>query len=65
MRAKGIGANVIVTEVDHVKAIEAVMEGFRVMTLEEAMPIADVIVTVTGNLNVVDEKHIKKLKKEL
>lgn len=62
MRAKGLGANVIVTEVDHVKAIEAVMEGFRVMKLEDAMPIADVIITVTGDLNVVDEKHFKLAK---
>jgi adenosylhomocysteinase len=59
MRAKGMGANVIVTEVDHVKAIEAVMDGFRVMKLEQAMPIADIIITVTGDLNVVDERHFK------
>lgn len=62
MRAKGMGANVIVTEVDHVKAIEAVMDGFRVMKLEQAMPFADVIITVTGDLNVVDEKHMKLAK---
>ena len=62
MRAKGMGANVIVTEVDHVKAIEAVMEGFRVMKLEQAMPLADIIITVTGDLNVVDEKHVKLAK---
>lgn len=62
MRAKGMGANVIVTEIDHVKAIEAVMDGFRVMRLEDAMPIADVVITVTGNLNVVDEKHIRLAK---
>ena len=62
MRAKGMGANVIVTEVNHVRAIEAVMDGFKVMKLEEAMPIADVVITVTGNLNVVDEKHIKAAK---
>ncbi len=62
MRAKGMGANVIVTEVDPVRAIEAVMDGFRVMKLEEAMPFADIIVTVTGNLNVVDEKHMKLAK---
>lgn len=62
MRAKGMGANVIVTEVDHVKAIEAVMEGFRVMKLEDAMPLADIIITVTGDLNVVDEKHLKLAK---
>jgi adenosylhomocysteinase len=58
MRAKGMGANVIVTEVDYVKAIEAAMDGFRVMKLEQAMPEADIIITVTGDLNVVDEKHI-------
>ncbi len=58
MRAKGMGANVTVTEVDHVKAIEAVMDGFRVMRLEDAMPFADIVITVTGDLNVVDEKHI-------
>jgi adenosylhomocysteinase len=62
MRAKGMGANVIVTEVDPIKAIEAVMDGFRVMKLEQAMPIADVVITVTGNLNVVDERHLKLAK---
>ena len=62
MRAKGMGANVIVTEVDPVKAIEAVMDGFRVMKLEEAMPTADIIITVTGDLNVVDAKHIQLAK---
>ena len=62
MRAKGMGANVIVTEVDPVKAIEAVMDGFRVMKLEQAMPIADIVITVTGNLNVVDSHHIEAAK---
>jgi adenosylhomocysteinase len=62
MRAKGMGANVIVTEVDHIKAIEAVMDGFRVMKLEDAMSFADIIITVTGNLNVVDEKHVRLAK---
>jgi len=62
LRAKGLGANVIVTEVDPIKAIEAVMEGFRVMKLEEAMSFADVIITVTGDINVVDERHIKLAK---
>jgi adenosylhomocysteinase len=62
MRAKGMGANVVVTEVDHIKAIEAVMDGFRVMKLEDAMSFADIIITVTGNLNVVDEKHIRLAK---
>ena len=62
MRAKGMGANVTVTEVDHIKAIEAVMDGFRVMKLEKIMPEADVVITVTGDINVVDEKHIKAAK---
>ncbi len=62
MRAKGMGADVIVTEVDHVKAIEAVMDGFRVMRLIDAMPEADIVITVTGNLNVVDTKHIEAAK---
>jgi len=61
-RAVGMGANVTVTEVDHIKAIEAVMDGFRVMKLEDAMSFADVIITVTGNLNVVDEKHVRLAK---
>ena len=59
MRAKGMGANVIVTEVDHIKAIEAVMDGFRVMKLEEAIRFADIVITVTGNINVVDRKHFE------
>jgi adenosylhomocysteinase len=62
MRAKGMGANVIVTEVDPVKAIEAVMDGFRVMKLDEAMPSADIVITVTGDLNVVDRRHIEAAK---
>ncbi len=62
MRAKGMGADVIVTEVDPVKALEAVMEGFRVMKLEDAIKFADIVITVTGDLNVVDEKHIKVAK---
>lgn len=62
MRAEGMGANVVVTEVDAIKALEAAMDGFRVMKLEQIMPYADVIITVTGNLNVVDEKHMKLAK---
>ncbi|MCW5943604.1 MAG: adenosylhomocysteinase [Fimbriimonadaceae bacterium] len=61
-RARGMGANVIVTEIDPTKAIEAVMDGFRVMTMEEAAPIGDVFVTVTGNKNVIDGRHFGKLK---
>ena len=62
MRAKGLGANVIVTEVDPVVALEAVMDGFRVMPMIEAAPIADVIVTLTGDLNVVDRHHFEVMK---
>ncbi len=62
MRAKGMGANVIVTEIDPTKAIEAVMDGFRVMTMKEACGIGDVFVTVTGNKNVIARDHFDKLK---
>src|SRR5277367_313842 len=62
MRAKGMGANVIVTEIDPTKAIEAVMDGFRVMTMSEACPIGDIFVTVTGNKNVIARDHFDKLK---
>jgi adenosylhomocysteinase len=61
-RAKGMGANVVVTEIDPVRAIEALMDGFQVMTLVEAASKADIIITVTGNLNVVDDRHIDALK---
>src|SRR6202041_1099923 len=53
LRARGLGANVIVTEVDPTKAIEAVMDGFRVMSMTEAAAIGDVFVTVTGNKHVI------------
>lgn len=62
MRAKGMGADVIVTEVDPVKAIEAVMDGYRVMPMEEAAPIGDFFVTVTGNLKIVRGEHFAKMK---
>ncbi|HEX8995548.1 MAG TPA: adenosylhomocysteinase [Ktedonobacterales bacterium] len=61
-RAKGMGANVIVTEVDPVKAIEALMDGFRVMPMVEAAAIADIIITVTGDINVLDHPHLAALK---
>jgi adenosylhomocysteinase len=60
-RARGMGAQVIVTEIDPIRALEAVMDGFRVMTMEQAAPIADIIITVTGNLNVVD-RQLRKIK---
>lgn len=62
MRARGMGANVIVTEIDAVKAIEALMDGFRVMPMVEASKIADFICTVTGNVDVVGEKVFKTIK---
>ena len=61
-RARGMGANVIVTEVDPVRAIEAVMDGFRVMPMVKAVEIGDFVVTVTGDLNVINEEHIAHLK---
>ncbi len=62
MRAKGLGANVIVTEVDEIRALEAVMDGFRVMRMEEAAKIGDIFVTATGNINVIREEHFKLMK---
>jgi len=61
-RAKGLGANVIVTEVDPVKAIEALMDGFRVLPMVEAAALADIIITVTGDINVLDHQHLAALK---
>jgi adenosylhomocysteinase len=62
MRAKGLGANVIVTEVDPLKALEAVMDGFRVMPMIEAAPVGDVFVTSTGDINVIDRHHFEAMK---
>ena len=62
MRAKGMGANVIVTEVDSIKAIEAAMDGFRVMKMMEAAPIGDLFCTLTGDMHVVDIHHFKKMR---
>src|SRR5207302_7437156 len=61
-RARGLGANVIVTEVDPTKAIEAVMDGFRVMSMVEAAKIGDVFITVTGNKHVIARDHFEHLK---
>src|SRR5438874_10565892 len=61
-RAKGMGADVIVTEIDPTKAIEAVMDGFRVMSMFEAAKIGDVFVTVTGNKNVIAKDHFEVMK---
>jgi len=61
-RANGMGANVVVTEVDPRKAIEAVMDGYRVMPMNEAAKIGDIFVTVTGNYHVIREEHFKLMK---
>ena len=61
-RAKGHGADVIVTEVDAVKALEAVMDGFRVMKMEDAAAQGDIFVTVTGDVNVLDRHHFAVMK---
>ena len=62
MRAKGLGAKVIVTEVDPIKAIEAVMDGFEVMTMNEAAKVGDFFVTVTGCADVITSEHMKLMK---
>ncbi len=62
MRARGMGSNVIVTEVDPLPALEAVMDGFRVMPMDEAARIGDIFVTVTGDLNVIDKHHFELMK---
>ncbi|MFN8521850.1 MAG: adenosylhomocysteinase [Chloroflexota bacterium] len=61
-RAAGLGAHVIVTEVDPVRALEATMDGFRVMPMTAASAVADFIITVTGNLNVIDAPHVDRMK---
>jgi adenosylhomocysteinase len=61
-RARGMGSNVIVTEVDPLPALEAVMDGFRVMPMAEAAKIGDIFVTVTGDLNVIDLEHLEVMK---
>jgi len=62
MRAKGLGANVIVTEVQPTRALEAVMDGYRVMTMFEASSIGDIFVTATGDINVIRKEHMQKMK---
>jgi adenosylhomocysteinase len=62
MRAKGLGAQVIVTEVEPVKALEAIMDGFRVMPMMEAAKIGDIFITVTGDKNVIDKHHFEVMK---
>jgi len=62
LRARGMGANVIVTEIDSIKAVEAVMDGFRVMPIAQAAAIGDIFVTVTGNRHVIDAEHFSHMK---
>jgi len=62
MRAKGLGANVIVTEVDPIKAIEAIMDGFSVMKMNDVARYGDFFVTVTGDINVITKEHFLKMK---
>src|SRR5216110_2461316 len=62
LRGRGMGANVVVTEVDPIKAVEAVMDGFRVMPIDAAAPLGDIFVTVTGNRHVIDGAHFAKMK---
>jgi adenosylhomocysteinase len=62
MRARGMGANVIITEVDPLKALEAVMDGFRVMPIEKAARIGDIFCTLTGNINVIRKEHFNIMK---
>ncbi len=62
MRAKGLGAKLIVTEIDPIRAMEAAMDGFEVMTMGEAAPLGDLFITVTGCEDVITEKHFVKMK---
>jgi adenosylhomocysteinase len=62
MRAEGMGANVVVTEVDPLRALEAVMDGYRVMPMAEAARIGDIFVTSTGDKNVIDRQHLELMK---
>jgi adenosylhomocysteinase len=62
LRARGMGSNVVVTEVDPIKAVEAVMDGFRVMPIASAAAVGDIFVTVTGNRHVIDRDHFAKMK---
>lgn len=62
MRARGMGANVVITEIDPLKALEAIMDGFRVMPMIEAAPLGDIFCTLTGNLHVLDKDHFDVMK---
>jgi adenosylhomocysteinase len=62
MRAKGMGANVIITEVDPLRGLEAAMDGFRVMTMDKAAPIGEIFVTLTGDIHVLRREHFLQMK---
>ena len=62
LRAKGLGAHVIVTEVNPIKALEAVMEGYKVMKMDEAAKIGDIFITATGDIDVIRKEHFLKMK---
>ncbi len=62
MRARGMGARVVVTEIDSIKALEAVMDGFAVMKMKDAAKVGDVFCTVTGDINVIDKEHFSVMK---
>jgi adenosylhomocysteinase len=62
MRAQGLGANVIVTEIQPTRALEAVMDGYRVMPMVEAAPIGDIFATATGDISVIRKEHMQKMK---
>lgn len=61
-KARGLGARVVVTEIDPIKALEAVMDGFQVLTMKEASKIGDLFITVTGNKSVIDKEHFQNMK---
>jgi adenosylhomocysteinase len=62
MRARGMGGNVVVCEIDPIKAIEAVMDGMRVLPMKDAAKIGDFFITVTGNRHVIDKEHFEAMK---
>lgn len=61
-RAKGMGSNVVITEVNPVRALEAVMDGFRVMRMDDASRVGDIIVTATGDINIIHDRHFRGMK---
>lgn len=63
IRAKGLGANVVITEVDEIKALQALHDGYKVMPMDKAAEIGDIFITVTGNKDVITYQHVKKMKK--